>query len=199
MMNYQGTKTQRQPIRIKRSPNRAGMTLLELLGCAAILAVVINLAAQVFITSSRLSVLGTTSLDRAGVVEDIRDEFVAAVRQSSAIRSSVGNYRSDSEQLILALSPSARGGNAKRYTVFGYIGSESRLSKLVISEKDGAYAAERFVTYPVDLESVRFTYGRSVPQKARLVSLELRVKNEGSRREADVAHTFTAAMRGVSK
>ena len=186
-------------MKITRAFDRAGMTLLELLGCAAVLAVVINLAAQVFITSSRLSVLGTTSLDSAGVVEDIRDEFVAAVHQSYAIAPSVGNYRSDSEQLILALAPSAREGGAERYIVFGRIGSKSRLSKLVISEKDGAYVAERFVTYPVDLESIRFTYDKSDPHEARLVSLELRVRNEGKRHRADAAHTFTAAMRGVAQ
>jgi len=198
-MNHQDTKTQREPIRIKRSPDSAGMTLLELLGCAAVLAVVINLAAQVFITSSRLSVLGTTSLDRMGVVEEIREEFVATVRQSCAVRPSVGKYRSGSEQLILALSSSARDGSAKRYAVFGRIGSESRLSKLVISETDGAYAAERFVTYPLDLESIRFTYDKSVPDEARLVSLELRLKDEGNGRGPEPAHKFTVAMRGVSR
>jgi len=186
-------------MRTNRWPDRAGMTLLELLGCAAVLAVVINLAAQVFITSSRLSVLGTTSLDRAGVVEDIRDEFVAAVRESSAILPGVGKYRSDSEQLILELSMHGRQSSPKRYVVFGRIGSESRLSKLVISEKTSVYSAERFVTYPVDLESVRFTYDKNVPQKARLVSLELRVRNEGNRRQGEVPHMFTAAMRGVAQ
>jgi len=186
-------------MRIHRSPDSAGMTLLELLGCAAVLAVVINLAAGVFVTSSRLSVLGTTSLDKMGVVEEIHDEFVAAVRQSHSAQSSLGDYRTGTGLVILEQSQHSRENGPKRYVIFGRIGSQSRLSKLVLSEKEGELAAERFVTFPLDLEYMRFTYDRSVPREARLVSLELSVKDRGKRRGARVAHTFTAAMRGVSE
>ena len=158
------------------SADRAGMTLLEVLGCIAILAVVINLAASVFITSTRLSVLGTSVLDKMCAVEDIRSEFVGAVRASTRVCSSVGKYRSGPDQIVLQMAQPGDQKGVKRYVVFGPIGSDSRLDKLVILEKDGKHTAERFVTYPIDLESIQFRYKRNNPP----------------------LHRFTAAMRNVS-
>jgi len=178
--------------------NKAGMTLLEVLGCIAILAVVINLAAGVFVTSTRLSVLGTGALDKMWAVEDIRSEFVSAVRTSSAVCCGVGKYRSGTDQLVLETTQSGDQKGGKRYVVFGPIGSDSRLDKLVILERDGKQSAERFVTYPLDLDSIQFRYDSDVPHEAHLVSLEIIAHNEGSKQKAGRLHRFSAAMRGVS-
>ena len=180
------------------SANVAGMTLLELLGCVAILAVVINLTASVFITSTRLSVLGTTALDRMWAVEEIRSEFAGAVRASSGVCTSVGKYRSGTDQLVLRTARPTEQEGVKRYVVFGPIGADSRLSKLVIVEKNGKHSAERFVTYPLDLDSIGFKYDANVPHEARLVSLEISIRNEGSKHKTGAPHRFSAAMRSVS-
>jgi len=174
------------------------MTLLEVLGCIAILAVVINLAAGVFITSTRLSVLGTSVLDKMWAVEDIRSEFVGAVRASSAVCVGVGKYRSGTDQIVLEMAPLGNQKGVKRYVVFGPIGSDSRLDKLVILETDGKHTAEKFVTYPVELESIQFRYDSDVPHKAHLVSLEIAACNNGSKQSTPMLHRFTGAMRGVS-
>jgi len=180
------------------SAGKAGMTLLEVLGCVAILAIVINLAASVFITSTRLSALGTSALDKMCAVEDIRSEFVGAVRTSSGVCSGVAKYRSGTDQLVLQIAPPGDQKGDKRYVVFGPIGSDSRLDKLVILERDGKQSAERFVTYPLDLDSIQFKYDSDVPDRAHLVSLEISVRNDGNKHKTGRLHRFSAAMRGVS-
>ena len=186
------------PMRPTRSAGKAGMTLLEVLGSVAVLAIVINLAASVFISSTRLSALGTSALDKMWAIEEIRSEFVSAVRASSGVRSGVGKYRSGTDQLVLETTRSGDQRGVKRYVVFGAIGSDSRLDKLVVLEKDGKQSAERFVTYPLDLDSIQFKYDSNVPGKAHLVSLEINIRNEGSKQKTGRLHRFSAAMRGIS-
>lgn len=183
-------------MRRARSANVAGMTLLEVLGCVAILAIVINLAASVFITSTRLSMLGTTALDRMWAVDEIRSEFAGAVRASTGVCSGVGRYRSGTDQLVLQMARPREQKEVKRYMVFGLIGSDSRLGELVILEKNGRHSAERFVTYPLDLDSIRFKYDANVPHEAHLVSLELDVRNDGGSHNRRAPHRFTSAVRG---
>jgi hypothetical protein len=72
------------------------------------------------------------------------------------------------------------------------------LDKLVILEKDGKHTAERFVTYPLDLDSIQFRYDSDVPHESHLASLEISVRNNGSKRNTPPLHRFTAAMRNVS-
>jgi hypothetical protein len=180
------------------SADNAGMTLLEVLGCVAVLAIVINLAASVFISSTRLSILGTSALDKMWAIDEIRGEFVGAVHTSSGVCAGVADYRSGADQIVLEMARPSGEKEVKRYAVFGLIGSDSRLGKLVLLEKNGKHSAERFVTYPLDLDSIRFKYDAKVPHEAHLVSLEIDVRNDGGKHKKRAPHTFTAAMRGVS-
>jgi hypothetical protein len=190
-MNHKGIKT-------LGAESSAGLSLLEVLACAAILGVVINLCASVFVTSSRLSVLGTTALDRIHVVQEIRDGFISTVRESCAVVPTLSEYSSGSEQIILEMAQRPAQKAGKRYAILGRFGSESRLGRLKILEKDGKYSAEGFVTYPLEFDSIRFGYDKSTVHEARLISLEFDIKNTGNRRGRRAAHKFTAAIRGVS-
>jgi hypothetical protein len=182
--------------RTLKTGSSAGMSLVEVLGCIAILGVVINLGASVFITSTRLSALGTTALDRMHVVEDIRGGFTNTVRESCAVVPTLSEYRSGNEQVILEMAPTQR--SEKRYAILGRLGSGSRLSRLVVVGEDGDYSAESFRTYPLDLDTIRFGYDKSAMQDVRLVSIEFDIKDEGNRRSKRAAHKFTAAMRAIS-
>lgn len=185
-------------IKKARADSAAGISLLEVLACAAILAVVINLAAGAFITSTRLSVLGTSALDRMQAVDEIRNGFTSTVRESCAVVPTLSEYSSGSEQIILEMAQRPAQKAGKRYAILGQFGSESRLSRLVVLEKDGDYTIASFMTYPLDLGSIRFSCDTGDMQGARLVSLEFDVKNERRVRRPRPAHKFTAAIRGVS-
>jgi len=183
-------------VRMRQGQSVAGMSLVEVLGCIAILGVVINLGASVFITSTRLCALGTTALDRMHVVEEIRDGFTGTVRESCAVVPTLSEYRSGNEQVILEMAPTGR--SEKRYAILGRFGCGSRLSRLVVVGEDGNYSVETFRTYPLDVDKIRFGYDKSAVQDVRLVSIEFDIKDEGQKRNKRTAHKFTASMRAIS-
>jgi len=185
-------------MKVTRTSDHAGMSLLEMLGYVAVLGVVINLAASVFVNSSRLSALCTAALDRVAAVEEIRDEFTASVRESYRIRTSVGRYRTGTDYVVLDMARVPEDESTRRYVVFGPIESESRLSKLVIIDQGGTLSAEMFVTYRQELDSIQFSYDSDDVGTARLVTIEIEPKDIVGRGNKPPPHTFAAAMRGVA-
>ena len=174
------------------------MTLIEVLGYVAVIAVVINLATSVFIRSSRLAALGTGALDRVNAVEDIRDGFIAAVRGSSGVSAGIGDHRSGSDRVVLTMPQRSGEDAVRRYIVFGPLRSDSRLSKLAVIEQDGKLSAESFVTYPQDLDSIRFSYDTVDSSESRLVMMDIETKRTVDRGRKRAPCRFAAAMRSVA-
>jgi len=185
-------------VMMMKRAGRKGMTLIEVLGYVAVIAVVINLATSVFIRSSRLAAMGTGALDTVNAVEEIRDEFTAAVRRSSGISARIGEHRSGSDRLVLTMPQLAGEEGVRRYVVFGRLSSDPRLSKLVVVERDGSLSAERFVTYRQDLDSIRFRYDMEDLREAKLVVMEIKTKRTVDRGKRQAPYGFTAAMRAVA-
>jgi len=175
-----------------------GMTLLEVLGYIAVIAVVINLATSVFISSSRLAAMGTGALDRVNAVEEIRDEFTAAVRCSSGISAGIGEHRSGSDRAVLTMPQLADEDDVRRYVVFGPLISDSRLSKLVVVERDGSLSTESFATYRQDLDSIRFSYETEDLREAKLVVMDIETKRTVDRGKKRAPYRFIAAMRAAA-
>jgi len=175
---------------------RAGTTLVEMLAYVAILAVVINLALSLFLSASRLSMLGTSGLDKMVVLETMREDFTETVREAVAVTERVAAYRADEDTLVLELP--SEPGEGRRFAVFGMMGAEPRLSRLVLIEKDGAFAAERLDTYRLDLEQAGFTLDAADPAQARRASLHVVLKTDRERKTPSTGNTFWAAMRSVA-
>jgi hypothetical protein len=171
------------------------MTLVEALAYVTILAVAINLALSLFLSASRLSMLGSSGLDKMVVLEEMRQEFTETVREATAVRDQIAEYRTGPDTLVLELPSQV--GEGRRYAVFGVLGGQPRLSRLVLTDKDGAFAAERFDTYRLDLEQVRFTADSADPKDARRASLHVVLKTERVRKTPSMGNTFSAAMRSV--
>ena len=174
------------------------MTLIEVLGYIAIIAVVINLATSVFLSSSRLSAIGTAALDSVNAVEDIRDGFTSAVHRSSGVSAGIGEHRSGSERVVLTMPRGSDEEAAHRYVVFGPLSSDSRLSKLVVIEQDGKLSAESFVTYSQALDSIRFSYDTADSSEAKLVMMDIETKRTVDRGRKRAPCRFAAAMRSVA-
>lgn len=174
------------------------MTLIEILGYLAVIAVVINLATSVFIRSSRLAAMGTGALDRVNAVEEIRDEFTAAVRRSSGVSAGVSKHRSGPDRLVLTMPQLAGEDGVRRYVVFGPLSSDSRLSKLAVVERDGKFSIESFETYRQDLDSIRFGYDTADCREAKLVVMDIETKRTVERGKRRAPHRFAAAMRSVA-
>ena len=172
--------------------------MIEVLGYIAVIAVVINLATSVFIRSTRLSALGTGALDRMNAVEEIRDGFTTAVRRASGVNAGMGEHQSGSDRVVLTMPQLAGEDGVRRYVVFGLLGADPRLSKLVVVERDGNLSVERFVTYRQDLDSIRFSYDTDEIDEAKLVVMEIETKRTDNRGKRRAPHRFAAAMRSVA-
>ncbi len=159
----------------KKDHHAAGMSLLEILAYIAILTVIVNLAAGVFVSSTRLSALSTVALANLDTLEDIRRDFTDTVRASSGVCEQIGSYHSGDGQLVLRLPARHGQKEVHRYAVFGRLDDKPRLYHLVLADKgENGLALERAATYRRDFSTVRFSYGtaRDLTQ-ARLVSLTL--------------------------
>ena len=176
-----------------------GMTLLEMLAYVAVLGILLNIAAGALMMCSRLSVKGTTAVDRANAIEEVRTEFTETVRAASAVRAGVCDYRTGPDQVVLEMPPGPDEPQARHYTVLGFLGTESRMSRLRIKEQDGNFSAEGLDTYRLPIESLKLSYDASEPANAHLVTIEVDVKDDRPIRGEPVLHRFSAAPRGIGK
>jgi len=184
--------------KVTRTDKYAGMSLLEVLGYLAVVGVVINLAASVFISSSRLSVLCTAALDKVVAIEEIHDGFTTAVHESSRVCTGVGEYRTGAGHVVLEMAQVSDEEDTRRYVVFGPIGSDSRLSRLVIVEQDGTSSVESFSTYRQELDWIRFSYDSDDVERTRMVAMKIEPKEAVDRGMKRPPYTFVAAMRAVA-
>ncbi len=178
-----------------RTTASAGMTLLEMLGYIAILAIVINLSLKVFIASSRLTGLGTSAVDRLALVEEVRDDFTRIVRLSAGVVPAVGDYRSGENCLILEMPQDPARNEGRTYIIWGAIVQELRLTRMAVLEKDGEFTAESLVSYPRDFQAIRFSYDTPEAEKARLVTLGLSYGTSSAEDASSRTRSFSAAFR----
>ncbi|MCP4645743.1 MAG: prepilin-type N-terminal cleavage/methylation domain-containing protein [bacterium] len=182
-------------MRTRATLNRTkGYTLIEMLASIAVMAVFINICLVIFVMATRLSLLGTTTLTSMQAVETVQRDFTETVRSAVSVEQEAGTYRTGPDTLVLRLP--ALAGQDARYAVFGMLGDDSRLSRYVLVEKDDALAADRFFTYPVDIEGLAFDYGEAPPGKARSVTMTVTIKKDTQRRTPSMGNTFTAALGG---
>ena len=177
-----------------------GMSLLECLGYVAVLAVVINLGASVFINASQLSALTTLSLDRLRAVDEVREAFVRTVHGSQGITDEIGTYRTDSQHIVLTCPPDPDSDGWRRYVVFGEI-TQAGLGRLEILAKGGELKVEAYTTYSLPVSAATFQADKNglvtaqldVPPASRTVS----TKNPSPRQP--VTYQFAAALRSQAK
>ena len=171
------------------------MTLLEVLAYVAALSVLINLGAGLFVTCLRLNTYGNAAFDRLREIADVQEGFVGVVREARAVSPAVGTYRSGQDRLVLTLPPPAGQQGVKRYAVVGPIRNGAQLTRLIVREENGRFEVEHCVTYADQFEAIRFRYDTEIPEAARLVTLEVEEKVDGTSRCRPVPHAFSAAMR----
>lgn len=169
---------------------QAGVSLLEMLMYVVCLAVVLNVAAQVVLTCTRLSTYGAGVADRHVVAHDCEAMFLDAVREAHAVAPQVARYTTGPSQLVLAVMP--RGEERRRYVVFGRF-TPDRLSRLVLTESLGGLAVESLDTVPLDLAFLSFTFDTESANEARIVTMIYRLKtSRGREAQAEPRHVAAA-------
>jgi hypothetical protein len=186
---------QKRPGRAARPD--AGMLLLETMVYIGVLAVILNVALSIFISASRLSLMGTTALDRLCMVEEVRQVFSRGAHEAQAVAPGIGAYKTGPDQVVFELPSDHAAEGERRYVVFGRIISPARLSRMEIVEKDGQFSLAACSTYALPVSALQFGFPGDDPGRARLVSVELDVPNAGKTKpKPPVTYRFLAALRG---
>ena len=92
-------------LRSQGTLRNCGMTLLECMCSVAVLAVLVSVLSQTFISTSRLSAASNRALDRVGQAAEIRDAFTAAVREAGRVADGVLEFKTGGDCLVLELPP----------------------------------------------------------------------------------------------
>ncbi|MCX5769765.1 MAG: hypothetical protein NTZ09_05775 [Candidatus Hydrogenedentes bacterium] len=179
--------------------NKAGISLLEVLATAAIMAMLVNVIIGVMLGGNRLSATSIATLDRIQRSADIREAFARDVKSSFGVAPSVLTYATTENQLVLELPPLIEKPGAPHYAVYGLLKSKRRLDRLEFTVDNEKPVIESFQTFPMDLEGFR------VDHADRLVSVQLDADQTGNRplppgckRKPPVTYRFTAAARSQS-
>ena len=176
---------------------KSGATLIEILVYVAIIGLLVNLSARVFMSGSRLSARATTAVERLEKQESFRKAFTEAVRQGSAIVEGAGAYKTGDAFVVLA-APTGDGASAQPcYIVLGDIRQVHGIQKMVLCDRDGELELEELIPFPGTLDSAAFSFDATGTTVQRAVTLSVRFEaGEGARRQRPL-HQFTASLRGV--
>jgi hypothetical protein len=182
-----------------RASNKRGVSLIEVLAVAAVMATLLNAIIAILLAGNRLSATGIATLDRIQCSADIRETFARDVKSSFGVVPGVLSYATRGDQLVLELPALRERPGAARYAVYGLLKSKGRLDRMELTIEDGSSSIESFQTFPLELEGFR------VDHAGRLVSVELDADQTGNRplppgckRKPPVTYRFTAAARSSS-
>ncbi len=166
----------------------------------AVLAGTVDLAASVFMSSTRLSAMGKAALARIDAQEDIRADFADTVRMAQGVREGIGHYQSNAEQLVLALPPNPGQEDTRRYAVFGLLPEKQQFYRLVlVEEANGDLRPDRAKSYARHFEQIQFDYGDSDNGiGARMISLSLEPVRKKRGNRPPTIYRYCVAMRNFS-
>lgn len=172
----------------------AGATLIELLGYFFVLAIIINLAAGVFVQSSRLSTLGVQTLESMRALQSVQNAFTRSVRTSGGIAEEAGRFRSGPSTLVLRMPGNGSNTSGREFVVFGALGGE-RIQRWHVRMVNDVEYVEGIVTYPLDATNVRFVYDSPYPELARIITMQVEPKREAIKKYEPAINTISAAVR----
>ena len=180
----------------RRSPRGAsqGTTLLELIAYLAVLTIVISLAANTFVSNTRLSIVGQAAVEQLHTLNRIRHDFTETVHVAEAVVEGVGDYKTGADCLVLRVPPRPDRGETQRFTVFGRLGDGRFFRQDVAKDTEDILRAAGLTTYPKEMAAATFTCDSLGFGEIRLVTLDLTAqgKPKGLSR---VPARITAALR----
>jgi hypothetical protein len=168
---------------------RSGYTLLEMLAYVSIFAIVVNLAAALFVSSTRLRMMGSEALERMQALEEMGAGFSDAVRESLGVVEQGGAYRTTGDTLVLALP------GERRYAVLGRLRGDDRLVLMRIHDRE-VETHEYLKTFPRPLQALEFAHEPQAGGRARIVML---VGLQDALRRDAVMHRFVATPRSYPR
>ncbi len=156
-----------------------GYTLLELLAYLSIFAVAINLAGSLFVSATRLHMLGDDAIARMQAVDEIAAAFTGAVHESLGVVESADGYVTSDDTLVLQLPDT-------RFAVLGRLRGDDRF--VLLEFRSGQRGTPTFLetcSYP--LTSLAFD------RVAGAIRMRVQVRHDTRRDSGE--HTVVATPR----
>jgi type II secretory pathway component PulJ len=180
----------------RSSRRRAGFTLIELLMYTIGLAIIVNLCATMFVSSSRISGVGTSAMKRMEDLQEVHQGFLKAIREAEGIADQVASYRSSEDQLVLRLSPSE--GQA-RYGVIGRLRSDTHLSYMEFTQEGDTFEPDSLHTWQLPIAKATFSYNQTQPWDATLIQLDVTPESVFADGKDSQVRRFIAAPRATQR
>jgi hypothetical protein len=159
---------------------------------ASILAVVLNIAAQTFLSCMRLSSYGTAIADRMGQVAEVENVFRQSVNEGETLVANAGAF-SAGPSVIVVEKPSAEPG-VRRFTALGALRSANQFSKAELRSDAAGTQVEALTTYPLKLTALRFTH----EAPSRLVEVDLTASSPRKRSNGADEFAFKSSLCGIA-
>lgn len=156
--------------------HRLGATLIEMLGYALMLGVLVNICMTTFVRTSRLSALSTETVLRRDAMNAFARDFTRLTRSATEVMNAEGPFTTDATQVVLRTRDGVR--------VAGAV--DGKLAIWAVDEASGC-SIQKIDTYPVALERIRFVYDAEPANAARLITCEITVR--ARERSQDPART----------
>jgi hypothetical protein len=171
-----------------------GATIVEVVAYLAVLAVIMNFCAMIFVHTLRMASVGEKALDTIRAVQTIRADFTSSVREASHIAPAAGEYVTGESRIVLAMPRTEESPGAERFVVFSSLG-EGKLVKATIAEEDGEIHLIGIVTYPATFERIHFVLGGMELARAKTATLELQTLRSGPQADEIDPIVVVAALR----
>jgi hypothetical protein len=175
-------------------PRQEGITLIECLVYVVVLMTLGNIIASTYIDTSRLAAYCGTAIVRQRTLNEFCETFIRTVHESTGTIDSVGPYRTDDTQLVLALSPAD--DDVKRFAVLGPVPDKAGLQRLNFREENGVPVLESCRLFRLPLAGVNIAYTKEENNACAHVTLDALVLNAaGDKRRPPVPYRFEGVTR----
>ncbi len=181
----------------RRRHGQLGITLVHMLAYVAILAVVINLGATLFVAVLRMHDAGSGALEKSRTVRHIESEIRAVASEAVAVRAGIGEYDTSENAVVLELPPDTENGSA-RYAVFQRIadGEDFVLRRLAFEQTPQGLDLTYMKTYPPKLSTLELIYWGE-PASARSVGMRFALSADANPQGTAHEYSITAALGGI--
>ena len=179
----------------RNKTNSAGISLVSVLCYVFIMAVVINLGANVYISVMRLHEIGSKTLENTASIREVQREFRQVAKKATGMRQSFGTFQRSPDCLLFQLPPGDESG-AENIAVFMKMADSDKtnLRRIELSGRGDAYEVTFQKTYNVVFEELTL----ETSPNARAVTMRCALASERTPQSAPPVYTTVAALGGIA-
>jgi type II secretory pathway pseudopilin PulG len=180
----------------RKRDGRGGFTLVELLIYSALLGTVMTAGMGVFVGANRMFALTNLAQERLVHAREIRHDYLAHVRQATAVVPRYRDFELGSRVVPLALTPDAEGN--PRFGVYTVQLHRGRILYFEFTEYPDRAVTDKASTHEGSFDNIRFDVTYPPGAASPLVSVSMQIRPEAGEPKGDrPVHRYTASPRGT--